>query len=197
MALSKEKRDQLILTGLMSVMIIVAVWMLLITPTKGKLTKFDAEVNASGGQLADAEAKVARAGQIELEMQAVGKRLGAMEMDMVEGDPALWIRVKLNEFVREGGHQLAERNVGQPEEIEIGALPDFPYQAIKFRIYGTGFYHDVGRFIAELENSYPFVRVQQLDLLPNDVGEQFGPGGDLLIYSFEIVVPIKPTEKKS
>ena len=196
MALTKEKRDQLILTGLMSTMIIVGVWMLLITPTKAKLVRLDGEISASAGQLADAESKVARAGQIELEIQEIGKRLGTMEKDMVEGDPSTWIRVRLNEFVRDGQHKLRERNIGQPEQVEIGALPDFPYQAIKFKIYGTGFYEEVGRFITDLENTFPYVRVQQIDLRPNDAGD-FGVEGDLLEYSFELVVPIKPTEKKS
>lgn len=196
MALSKEKRDQLILTGLMSTMIIVGVWMLLITPTKGKLVKLEAEVGASAGQLADANSKVDRAGQIELEMREISKRLATMEKDMVEGDPASWIRVRINEFVRAGGHKLRERNIGQPEQVEIGALPDFPYQAIRFRIYGTAFYEDIGRFITDLENTFPYVRVQGIDLSPGDAGD-FGDDSDLLTYSFEMVVPLKPTEKKS
>ena len=196
MALTKEKRDHLILTGLMSTMIIVGVWMLLITPTKAKLVRLEGEVSASAGQLADAESKVARAGQIELEMQEIGKRLGTMEKDMVEGDPSTWIRVRLNEFFRDNKHKIRERNIGQAEQVEIGALPDFPYQAIKFRVFGTGFYEDVGRFITDLENTFPYVRVQQVDLRPNDAGD-FGVEGDLLEYSFELVVPIKPTEKKS
>jgi hypothetical protein len=194
--LSKEKRDQLILTALMSSMVVVGVWMLLIGPARTAIQRMDGEVSASAGQLVDAKQLVERAGQIELEMQTVGKFLGKMEMDMVVGDPNLWIRLKLNEFSSKRDYKVEIPTIGEPSEGEIGALPDFPYRAMQFRLYGTAFYHDLGNFIAEFENEYPYMRLQRLDIQPDVNAGQYGPGSEMLTFSLELVVPIKPTEKK-
>ena len=195
--LSKEKRDQLILTVLMTGMIVTGVWMLLIGPTRTAITRLNSEVHTSAAQLADAQNIVARAGQIDLEMQTVGKFLGKMEVDMVTGDPNLWMRLKLGEFQSKRDYKVDIPTISEPLEGEIGALPDFPYRAMVFRLFGTAFYHDLGNFIAEFENAYPYMRVQRLDVQPDANAGQYGPGSEVLSFSFELVVPIKPTEKKS
>lgn len=195
--LTKEKRDQLILTGLMSVMIIVAVWMLLIGPTRKSLVSLVGEVQTTGDQLRDAQRVVARAGQIDLEMKATARFLADMEKDMVEGDPNLWIRSTLNEFYSSTAHSMALPAIGPPTERPIGLLPDFPYQGLMFQLSGSAYYHEIGKFIADFENRYPYIRVQNLDFRPDLSVGRFGPSSELLAYTFEIIVPVKPQEKKS
>ena len=194
--LTREKRDQLILTALMSSMIMVALWMLLISPTRVALAKMAGEVGVTEDQLTDARRVVSRAGQIEVEMKATAFFLAAMERDMVEGDPNLWIRSILNDFFGQSKRGVELPSIGTPDLGEIGVLPDFPYKAMFFRLSGKGFYHDIGKFIADFENRYPYIRVQNLDLKPSGNAERFGPSGETLAYSFEIVVPVKPEEKE-
>jgi len=194
--LTKEKRDQLILTGLMSVMIIVAVWMLLIGPTRKSLVMLSGEVQSSGDQLSDAERVVARAGQIDLEMKATARFLAEMETDMVEGDPNLWIRSTMNDFFSSSAQTLERPSIGPPTERAIGVLPDFPYQGLMFQLAGSAYYHEIGKFIADFENRYPYFRVQNLDFRPDLSAGRFGPSTELLSYTFEIIVPVKPQEKK-
>lgn len=195
--LTKEKRDQLILTGLMSSMVIVAVWMLLITPTRKSLATLAGEVETSASQLADAQRIVARAGQIDVEMKATGRFLASMEKDMVTGDPNLWIRSTLNEFYAAAPRTMALPSIGSPNEREIGLLPNFPYKALVFRLSGSAYYHEIGKFIADFENRFPYVSVQAVDLKPDVTVGRFGPSSELLGYSFEIIVPVKPQEKKT
>jgi hypothetical protein len=150
--LTREKRDQLILTALMSAMILVAVWMLLISPTREALVKLAAEVSATDDQLTDARRVVARVAQIEVEMKATAKFLSVMEQDMVEGDPNLWIRRALNDFYGQAKRSIVLPSIGVPSPGEIGVLPDFPYKAMAFRLSGKGYYHEIGKFISDFEN---------------------------------------------
>lgn len=193
--LTKEKRDQLILTGLMSAMVIVAVWMLLITPTSKSIKLMAGEVQSTADQLTEAERLVARAGRIDVEMKATARFLAGMEIDMVEGDPNLWIRRTLNDFWGESPRTMSLPAIGPPAQREVGVLPDFPYKALMFPLSGSAYYHEIGKFIADLENRFPYVRVQNVDLIPDQSVGRFGAASEALSYSFEIVVPVKPQEE--
>src|SRR6185369_11623382 len=57
-------------------------------------------------------------------------------------------------------------DIMQPEFIEAGIFPNFAYKAACFGMRLNGQFHDVGRFIADLENSYPYFRVQSVKLSP-------------------------------
>jgi hypothetical protein len=51
-----------------------------------------------------------------------------------------------------------------PESVEAGLLPKFPYKAASFGLRVNGQFHDIGRFIASLENNFPYFRVQNVRL---------------------------------
>lgn len=197
MKLSKEQRDHLLVTFLMTVMVVVAMWMLLIGPIRTSLGQLKGEVQSSKDALADARGLVARASQIDLEVQAVAKYLGKLEEHMVDGDPNLWIRLKVDEFQRRREYNVTIPTIGSYYESDIGMLPDFPYKGVVFTVQGSAFYHDLGRFIADFENAFPLIRVQNLSLQPDVSAGEFGPDRERLTFSFELVVPLKPTETKS
>lgn len=197
MKLSKEQRDHLLVTFLMTVMVVVAMWMLLIGPIRTSLGQLKGEVQSSKDALADARGLVARASQIDLEVQAVAKFLGKLEEHMVDGDPNLWIRLKVDEFQRRKEYNVTIPTIGSYYESDIGLLPDFPYKGVVFTVQGSAFYHDLGRFIADFENAFPLIRVQNLSLQPDVTAGEFGPNRERLTFSFELVVPLKPTETKS
>jgi len=197
MKLSKEQRDHLLVTFLMTVMVVVAMWMLLLGPIRTSLGRLKGEVQGSADTLAEAKGLVARASQIDLEVQAVGKFLAKLEENMVDGDPNLWIRLKVDEFQRRKEYNVTIPTIGSYYESDIGLLPDFPYQGVVFSVQGSAFYHDLGRFIADFENAFPLIRVQNLSLQPDVTAGDFGPDRERLTFSFELVVPLKPTQKKS
>ena len=58
---------------------------------------------------------------------------------------------------------------------------------------GTGFYQEFGAFFANLENSFPYFRVQNLEVSANT-----GPGveAEKLNFSFDLITPVVTTESK-
>ena len=73
---------------------------------------------------------------------------------------------------------------------DVGVFPKFPYKAAVFPVKGTSHYHNLGRFLADFENSFPFVRVQNLELSP--APRTAGEDAESLNFKFEIVALIKP-----
>ena len=45
--------------------------------------------------------------------------------------------------------------------------PSFPFKQVKFTITGTAYYHDLGKFIANFENTFPHIRVVNLQIQPD------------------------------
>ena len=89
-------------------------------------------------------------------------------------------------------------DVTQPEFAKVGLIPEFPYEAGLFGVRVNGQYHEIGRFFAELENKFPFMRIQDVKLQPQVVQ----PGGesgtlvpratDKIIAEFKIVTLFNP-----
>ena len=74
-----------------------------------------------------------------------------------------------------------------PSDEEM--LPGFPYRQIKFLIVGTGFYHDIGKFIADLENQFPHIRVLNLSI--DSVAVQDSTP-EKLSFRMEVAALLKP-----
>src|SRR5690606_1846020 len=66
-------------------------------------------------------------------------------------------------------------DITMPEFSEAGLLPKFPYKAASFGLRVNGQFHDIGRFVANLENAYPYFRVQNVRLAPNTVNTARNP----------------------
>jgi len=78
-------------------------------------------------------------------------------------------------------------------------IPDFPYKAATYRVSGTAFYHDLGKFLSDFENSFPFMRVLNLEITPEDEMGTLNTGVDRerLRFSFELNTLIRPTAKRN
>jgi hypothetical protein len=74
---------------------------------------------------------------------------------------------------------------------DVSLIPSFPYKQATVGVGGTAYYYDLGKFLAELENRFPYMRVQNLLLEPS-------PGAnpeekEKLSFRMEIVALIKPS----
>ena len=82
-------------------------------------------------------------------------------------------------------------DVTQPEFASVGLIPNFPYQAGLFGVRVSGRYQEIGRFFADLENKYPYMRVQDVRMQPQVI--QNSPGApDEVIAEFKIVTLFNP-----
>jgi Tfp pilus assembly protein PilO len=103
-----------------------------------------------------------------------------------------WIMRTINSL----GH--AHRGVridsySQPEISSTGLLPDFPYNWATFHVSGAGYYQDFGSFFADLENTFRYFRIQNIDITPNT---KPGAQAETLIFNFDLVTPVVASETK-
>jgi hypothetical protein len=107
-------------------------------------------------------------------------------------DAYAWVISTINPIIK-SRKGLGDFHYSQPEVSEVGIIPGFPYKWATFHVEGTGFYHDLGKFFADLENNYPYFRIQNLEM---NATVSTGAEPEKLNVAFELVVPVKASDTK-
>ena len=195
--LPKEKRDQLILVAIGTVAIVLGLWLGVIKLQKRKLDRIAKATVEQETKVGTAERLVKNREEIERNLDADLHALKKIEDTMASGDMYSWIIMTVNRF-------RADRHVDIPQfsrevTTDVSVLPKFPYKAALFNVRGTAYYHDLGKFIADFENTFPYIRVQNLDLEPSGsssatAASTAAPTADAekLAFKMEIVTLINP-----
>jgi hypothetical protein len=106
---------------------------------------------------------------------------------MASGDLYSWTYDTIRRFKQPYKVEIPE--IGHPTIGEMDLLPSFPYKQIRLALNGTGYYHDVGKFISDFENNFPHSRVVNLIVEP-----AFGsdPSNEKLSFRMDVIALVKP-----
>jgi hypothetical protein len=72
----------------------------------------------------------------------------------------------------------------------VTMLPHFPYKQANLTIAGTALFHDLGKFICDFENQFPYFRVLNLSIEP--VSSLMGSDKEKLSFRLEVAALVKP-----
>jgi len=190
--LTKERRDRLILVALGTVVCMFTLWYLVIKTQQNVLINARKQAGEEQSKVANAERLVTTTAEIQKKLAVSTEELKSIEDGMASGDMYSWIILTINKF-------RGERKVDIPQfsrevPTEVGVLPKFPYRAALFNVRGTAYFHDFGKFLADFENSFPYIRVQNLELEPA-AGSSATSTGDpeKLAFKMEVVTLVNPT----
>jgi hypothetical protein len=165
MKLSKEKKQQLMLVAVATGLVLAGLWFGLISAQKRSLHTI-AEKNAVAKQKAEqVKHAIETADQIEQELCEAKKRLDKNEEGIASGDLYAWTITTLRTFKL--GYKVEIPQFSQidgPKDVSL--LPNFPYKQANLTIAGQASFHEFGRFVADFENQFPFMRVINVTLEP-------------------------------
>ena len=187
MKLSKDKRNQLILAVACSLAAIALMWVELISPRYVALARALASQKNAQEKLGSIQNEIKHADTIVTEMNTVTQTLSDAESDMASGDLYSWTYNTMRLFKSQ--YPVAIPQIGHPEVAPVDLFPSFPFKQVKFIVTGTAYYHDLGKFIADFENTYPHIRVANLQVQPDDAND----GAEKLSFRMEIIALVKPT----
>ncbi len=187
--ISKAKKQQigLVLAGVAAV--VAGLWYLVIQTQYSSLAGVQQKTLEMKDKVANAEHLLKRAGEIEATLDAETKSLETIEEGMASGDVYLWFINTINRF--NATRQVSILDFQRELIGNVGVLPKFPYSAATFPVKGVSHYSELGKFLAEFENSFPYARVQNLELAP--ATKAIGDEVEQLNFKFEIVALIRPT----
>jgi hypothetical protein len=161
--LSKDKRDKIILVGIVTAAASAAIWLLVIKSQNETLKNARAEVIKSRDQLKRGQTTLTTQAQINESFERAAEKLKQRESSMAApNDMYSWLIQTLNSF--RNGYRVDIPQFGRELPSEVGIFPKFPYRAALFNVKGSAYYHDFGKFLADFENAFPCIRVQNIEL---------------------------------
>lgn len=191
--LSKEKRERLVLVIIGTLVIMVAIYYGVIGAQRTTLVKTLQTVKDEESRVNNGQRLAGSVAQLQKSIEASEDRLKAIEGNMASGDMYSWIILTINTFKENGGYRVDIPTFSREINGEIGMLTKFPYRAAIFSVRGSAHFHDFGRFVADLENAFPYIRLQNIELDPGS--STFGNASEdpeKLGFRMELVTLVNP-----
>jgi hypothetical protein len=180
---NKQKRNQLLaaLAGTLIVPTVLGIF--LVSPQYAKLKYIQKQTADTREHLKSIEGMIQLSNASSNALSQVTTVLSATETDMATGDIYAWAVDNVRHF--KADYKVEVPEIGQPTVGDVDLFSAFPYKQFKFSMHGSGYYHDIGRFIADLEDKFPHMRVVNLEITPA------GIDGEKLTFSVDIVALVK------
>lgn len=192
---STATRQRLVLVMLTFAIGCVVVWFFLLEGPRKSLKQQRLARSTAQTALDKSRKQINDAARTKADFEANQRRLEAIEEKIPVGDPYRWLVKAFGEF--SAASRVSIGNIEAPHVSEFGIYPQVPYKAATFTLSGTGFYHEFGTFLADLENEFPHMRVRRLELSPAYPGESASPEGEKLNFHVELMVMYKPATPMS
>jgi hypothetical protein len=187
--LPKEKRNKLIAVVLGTLVALAGLYFGLIEYQEQSLqglAQKKAAVEKRRQQVQDA---IKSATKIETDLANAKKALADAEADVASGDLYAWMMNWLRRFKADYKVEIPQYSqLGSP--VDVNLLPNFPYKQTTLTVSGTAHFHDLGRFLADLENQFPHVRLLNLSLDVNAPSASVEP--ETLSFKVDVVTLAKP-----
>jgi hypothetical protein len=183
----REKRAQFFLVVFCTLAVLGLIGFTLIRPQYKTLSKIAKTQKNERSKLQNIEDTIKKAGDTTVQLTNVAAKLSLAEEDVASGDIYAWTYDALRKF--KAPYRVDIPTISQPIVSSVDIVPRFPYKQLKVTVSGTAYYHELGRFIAGLENTFPHIRVVNLTMEPVDATEQ---RNEKLSFRMEIVGLVKP-----
>jgi len=186
--LSKEKKQQLVLVVVVAIGLMSGLGLGLIKFQYARLARLAREKATAEVKLQQIRDAVKRADVVEAEAQAASKKLTEAEVDLATGDLYSWVINTLRQFKAPYSVEIPQfGQIDGPKDVLL--LPGFPYKQATLTVGGTAHFHDLGRFVADLENKFPHIRVVNLSLDANLNSASADP--ETLSFRMDIITLVK------
>ena len=176
---NKQKRNQLFMALGATVLAVGGMYFGLISPQYQELASIRKNTLDTQSHLQSIETVIKREELATNEVSDAMNTLLSEEGDMATGDIYAWTVDTMRHF--KANYKVDVPEVGQPSMGDVDIISHFPYKQLRFSLRGTGYYHDIGKFIADLENKFPHMRVVNIEMNP------VGGDSEKLSFSIEVI----------
>jgi Tfp pilus assembly protein PilO len=184
--LSKEKRNQLILVVLATLVVLGIIGFAVIRPQYAGLANIARTKKDELAKLQQIKDTIKKADDTANKLADTSYSLVQAENDIASGDVFAWTYDTIRRF--KIAYKVEIPTISQPTMGDVDLVPQFPYKQLKISVSGTAFYHDLGKFVSDFENTFPHMRVVNLTVEPSN---ESGADGEKLSFRMDIVALVK------
>ena len=183
------KRKQLWMVGIVTLAVLAGLWFGLISRQQESLRRMADKKEQQRLKYDKMQTAFKNAAHLQAELDARNQRLASLEAGMASGDLYSWAINLVKEFKVAHKVEIPQfSQINGPAEMSL--LPNFPYQQVSLSIAGTAHFYDLGKFIADFENSYPFIRLANVILEPVATA---GEDQEKLSFKMDVIALVKPS----
>jgi hypothetical protein len=187
--LPKEKRNHLILVAAAALIAVAGLYFGLIRCQNESLVHLAQKKAAAAKKLQLTVDAIHRADRIKADLDDARNTLAGTESDVASGDLYAWVINWLRGFKAPYKVEIPQfSQLGMPGDVNL--MPNFPYKQTTLTVAGTAHFHDLGQFLADLENKFPHVRILNLSLDANAPSLTAEP--ETMSFKMDIVTLAKP-----
>ena len=186
--MAKSKRQQLVSLVLGSAFVFAALWFGLVNTLQHSLGETDDLIARVKVETEKARRLAGLVDRFKADLTNATERLQDLEIRMATGDVYRWAIRTIQNFAAAARVEIV--SLDPPHEQTWGILPSVPYPAATFSMSGTAYYHEFGKFLADLENSFPHLRVLRLELEPTHFGGASAEEKEKLTFKMELMILI-------
>jgi Tfp pilus assembly protein PilO len=187
--LTKEKQQHLVLVALVTVMALGGLAYGLIRPQYQNWQSLKGKKEAAKRQLQQVMQTIENAEQIDSSLCEAKRQLDKVEEGMPSGDLYSWAITTIRTFKLPYKVEIPQYSqIDGPRDTTL--LPTFPYKQATITIGGNAQFTEFGRFVADLENQFPYFRLLNVSLEP--VSAASGADRERLAFKMEIAMLVKP-----
>ena len=192
------------LVGIGTLGIVGILYFFVISGQRAARDELKTKISGLESKVSTADRWAKRAPAISENLEANKAILRTHEEAMAPLDKFKWFYTTLDQFVASYGVTLVDIS-REPAIGEVGLLPKFPYQAAIFAVKASAYYRDFGKFLADFENKFPYMRVQNIKIQPEAGARMPAPVGtrgttaakpasanEKVIIEMKVVTLIKP-----
>ena len=163
--LSKEKKMHLILVALATAGVIAGLWVGLLSLQREKIKEIAKKIASTEQQITKVQKVVVAAAQVQTNLNEAESQLDAIETTMPSGDLYSWMVSTLRQF-NAPGYRVDMPQIGVPSIGEVRMFSAFPYHQATVSVAGTAYYYEFGKFLADFENHFPYMQVENINIEP-------------------------------
>ncbi len=188
--LPKEKRNQLILISLATLVVLAGLGFGLIKYQYETLARLAAKKSEAEQKSVQMQEQIKRADRVEAELADARTVITNLEAGMApSGDSFSWVIKTVSGFKGAYKVEIPQFSpISSPSDVNL--LAKFPYKQVTLTVAGTAHYHDLGKFLADFENEFPHIRLVNLDIQVNP--SPAAGDAEKLLFKVDIVTLVKP-----
>ena len=183
----KDKRNQLIVTLVIIGALLSLFVFGVIRPQYKSLATAAKNIAAEQANLQKIKEAIKKNDTTGEQLAEITAQLQHAEEDIASGDIYAWTYDIMRRFKR--GYSVNIPTVGQPIITDVDILPQFPYKQVKISLNGSAYYHDFGKFVSDLENTFPHMRMINVTLEPLTGSD---PDSQKLNFRADVIALVKP-----
>ncbi len=185
-----QKRKQLIFVSLATLLILAAAYHYMIRAQQQNLSGISESKQKAQQRLDLIKREIAASASFEKQLDQGQEQLNKLENGMCSGDLYSWSINMIRDFKVPYRIDIPQfSQIDGPRDMTL--IPRFPYKQASLSVAGSGQFQELGRFIADFENRFPLMRIQNLVLEPETAGSG-NASNEKLSFKMNVVMLVKP-----